>query len=144
MFLADDWQDYELIDTGRGEKLERWGKYILRRPDPQAIWPINVKTENWNKVDAYYHRSSRGGGNWEYITNLPNEWIIKYKDLSFKVHPTEFKHTGLFPEQGVNWDWIIEKVKGTKLSTKRNIKVLNLFAYTGGATVAAAYAGAEV
>jgi len=140
MLIADDWKDYELIDAGGGEKLERWGKYILRRPDPQAIWPISGDDKRWRNIDAHYHRSKSGGGKWEYVHNLPERWTISYKDLSFYIEPTGFKHTGLFPEQAVNWNWIIDKIKayGDKVS------VLNLFAYTGGATVAAAYAGAEV
>lgn len=144
VLVSDCWKDYELIDAGGGEKLERWGQYILRRPETQAIWPINEKAGFWNKADAYYRKNSKGVGNWEYSAKLPKEWIIKYKEFSFKVHPTNFKHTGLFPEQGVNWDWLIEKIEKNGLLAKRNIKVLNLFAYTGGATVAAAYAGAEV
>ncbi|HHY83771.1 MAG TPA: SAM-dependent methyltransferase [Clostridiales bacterium] len=138
MFLANEWKDYELIDTGSGEKLERWGKYILRRPDPQVIWPMS-SDKHWKRAHAHYHRSSTGGGEWEYFHELPSEWKITYKELTFHVKPMGFKHTGLFPEQAVNWDWIIEKIR----SRKAPVKVLNLFAYTGGATVAAAYAGAE-
>lgn len=140
MLLADGWKDYELIDTGGGEKLERWGKYILRRPDPQAIWPIRDKNGRWEKADAHYHRSSSGGGKWEYRTRLPETWSIQYKELRFKIEPTGFKHTGLFPEQAVNWDWMIDRIR----TAGKPVKVLNLFAYTGGASVAAAYAGAEV
>ena len=140
MLLADDWKDYELIDTGGGEKLERWGKYTLRRPDPQAIWPITGDEKAWRNVDAHYHRSSRGGGNWEYLRKLPSQWTVKYGELEFHVEPTGFKHTGLFPEQAVNWKWIEGRIK----NAERKISVLNLFAYTGGATVAAAHAGAEV
>lgn len=140
MLFADDWKDYELIDTGNGEKLERWGKYILRRPDPQAIWPIIGNTRQWEKADANYYRSKSGGGNWEYVHKLPEKWTISYKELKFFIEPTGFKHTGLFPEQAVNWKWIIDKIK----AYRGNVNVLNLFAYTGGATVAAAYAGAEV
>jgi 23S rRNA (cytosine1962-C5)-methyltransferase len=140
MLLADDWKDYELIDTGGGEKLERWGRYTLRRPDPQAIWPITGDEKAWRSVDAHYHRSSSGGGKWEYIKKLPPQWTVRYGELEFHVEPTGFKHTGLFPEQAVNWKWIMEKIKGAG----RKVSVLNLFAYTGGATVAAAYAGAEV
>ncbi len=140
MLIADDWKDYELIDAGGGEKLERWGKYILRRPDPQAIWPVCSEDSRWTNMDAHYHRSKSGGGSWEYIRNLPERWTIRYKDLSFYVEPTGFKHTGLFPEQAVNWNWIIDKIK----AYGGNVNVLNLFAYTGGATVAAAYAGADV
>jgi len=140
MLLADGWKDYELIDAGNGEKLERWGGYILRRPDPQAIWPISAGTEVWERADAHYHRSSSGGGRWEYIKKLPSRWTIKYGELSFYIEPTGFKHTGLFPEQAVNWDWIRDKIK----KSGRKINVLNLFAYTGGATVAAIHANAEV
>lgn len=140
MLLADGWKDYELIDTGNGEKLERWGKYILIRPDPQLIWPVNGNSKLWSKADAHYHRSSSGGGKWEFKRKLPERWQISYKGMSFHIEPTGFKHTGLFPEQAVNWDWIIDKIR----SAKRPIKVLNLFAYTGGATVAAAFAGASV
>ncbi|WP_010251338.1 class I SAM-dependent methyltransferase [Acetivibrio cellulolyticus] len=140
MLLADDWKDYELIDTGNGEKLERWGTYVLRRPDPQIIWPVNDNNGLWNKADAHYHRSTSGGGKWEYKRKLPERWKISYKGMSFHIEPTGFKHTGLFPEQAVNWSWMMDKIR----SSKRPINVLNLFAYTGGATVAAAYAGASV
>ncbi|SHK56542.1 class I SAM-dependent methyltransferase [Tepidibacter formicigenes] len=139
MLLADKWKDYELIDTGDGEKLERWGEYVLRRPDPQIIWPLDKEWSLWKNSHGHYHRSSKGGGQWEYKKHTPEKWTIKYKDLSFYIKPTGFKHTGLFPEQAANWDWIIEKIK----KANRPIKVLNLFAYTGGATVAAAYGGAE-
>ena len=139
MLLSNEWIDYECLSAGNGEKLERWGNVILRRPDPQAMWPI--KNSNlWNNIDAFYHRSNKGGGYWEYKKQLPDYWIIKYKDLKFKVSPTNFKHTGLFPEQAANWDFSINKIK----NSKRKIKVLNLFAYTGGATMAASYAGADV
>lgn len=140
MLIVDDWEDYELIDAGGGEKLERWGKYILRRPDPQAIWPIGDAGKLWERADAHYHRSRSGGGSWEYKRKLPQKWPVRYKGLSFFVEPMGFKHTGLFPEQAVNWKWIMDKIR----SRASNIRVLNLFAYTGGATVAAAYAGAEV
>jgi len=140
MLLADDWKDYELIDTGGGEKLERWGQYTLRRPDPQAIWPIAGNEKAWAGADAHYHRSSSGGGSWEYLKKLPQQWMIRHGELEFYVEPTGFKHTGLFPEQAVNWNWMEQKIKGAG----RKISVLNLFAYTGGATVAAAHAGAEV
>ncbi len=140
MLLADDWKDYELIDTGNDEKLERWGQYILRRPDPQIIWPIKEEKGLWAKADAHYHRSQSGGGQWEYRKKLPSRWKVSYRGLSFFIEPTGFKHTGLFPEQAVNWRWIIEKIQ----STPHKINVLNLFAYTGGATVASAYAGASV
>ncbi len=140
MLLADDWKDYQLIDTGNGERLERWGKYILRRPDPQIIWPLKEENSQWRNADAHYHRSSSGGGKWEYRSKLPGRWTLSYGKLSFYIEPTGFKHTGLFPEQAVNWRWIIEKIQ----AASRPVRVLNLFAYTGGATVAAAYAGAEV
>ena len=140
MLITEDWKDYELIDTGDGEKLERWGKYILRRPDPQIIWPLKNESEMWKKADAHYHRSQNGGGHWEQRRKLPERWSISYNGLSFHIEPTGFKHTGLFPEQAVNWKWMMEKIR----SASRPVSVLNLFAYTGGATVAAAHAGAEV
>lgn len=140
MLVADGWKDYELIDAGNGEKLERWGKYILRRPDPQVIWPPCLSSSAWEKADARYHRSRSGGGRWEYIRTLPERWTISYGELSFHIKPTDFKHTGLFPEQAVNWDWMMDKIR----KAARPVRVLNLFAYTGGATVAAAAAGAEV
>ena len=135
--ISDEWKDYECIDAGNGEKLERWGNIILRRPDPQAIW--NVDKSNW-KYDAFYHRSNKGGGYWEYKKNLPQEWNITYKNLTFKVSPTGFKHTGIFPEQATNWDFMIEKIS----KCQKKVKVLNLFAYTGGATMACSYAGADI
>lgn len=140
IFVADRWKEYELIDTGSGERLERWGDVILRRPDPQIIWPLEKETSKWKNADARYHRSSSGGGKWEFRRKFPERWVLRYEDLSFYIRPTGFKHTGLFPEQAVNWSWVIEKIRGAN----RPIKVLNLFAYTGGATVACAYAGAEV
>ncbi len=140
MLIADDWKEYELIDTGNGEKLERWGEIILVRPDPQILWPRQKDREAWDKADAHYHRSSKGGGSWKFRRDLPARWKISYDNLSFYVKPTDFKHTGLFPEQAVNWKWIIKKIK----EASRPVKVINLFAYTGGATVAAASAGAEV
>ncbi|MBP3920194.1 MAG: class I SAM-dependent methyltransferase [Bacilli bacterium] len=139
MRLTKDWKDYQLLDAGNGEKLESWNGIILRRPDPQAMWPI-TNGNNWNKVDGFYHRSEKGGGYWDFYKKLDNYWTVKYKELTFKVSPTNFKHTGLFPEQAVNWDFMIEKIK----KSNRPIKVLNLFAYTGGATMACSYAGAEV
>ena len=139
MFIADAWKDYEVIDTGDGEKLERWGRVILSRPDPQAIWPKQAP-EKWARADATYHRSSRGGGEWEFHKTLPEKWTVGYRDLKFYVHPTNFKHTGLFPEQAVNWDWMRERI-GTR---RGQPKILNLFGYTGGATVACARAGAHV
>lgn len=139
MIVANDWKDYELIDTSNGEKLERWGNVILRRPDPQIVWNTPMGKE-WKKVDGWYHRSNKGGGNWEFFTKLPETWNISYKDLKFVIKPMNFKHTGLFPEQAVNWEWMIDKIK----NANRPINVLNLFAYTGGASVACAYAGASV
>jgi 23S rRNA (cytosine1962-C5)-methyltransferase len=140
MQLADKWKDYELIDAGDGEKLERWGDYILRRPDPQAIWAKDINILDWKKADANYHRSKSGGGSWEYKTKVPVNWRISYEGLKFIIQPTGFKHTGLFPEQAVNWDWMIKKIN----DANRPIEVLNLFGYTGGATVACAYAKASV
>lgn len=140
MYLANEWKDYELLDTGGGEKLERWGGYILRRPDPQIIWPLQKETGMWKEAHAHYHRSSSGGGQWEEKVKLPERWTITYENLKFIIKPTGFKHTGLFPEQQVNWKWMMDKIR----SAGRPIKVLNLFAYTGGATVACASAGAEV
>lgn len=135
--VANEWQSYECIAAGDKEKLERWDKIILRRPDPNAMW--NTKKDNaWTKAAAIYHRSETGGGYWEFKQKLPEVWTINYKNLVFKVAPTNFKHTGIFPEQANNWDYIMNKIKG-----KKNIKVLNLFAYTGCATVAAAFAGAD-
>lgn len=140
MLVAGGWKDYELLDTGGGEKLERWGKIILRRPDPQAIWPVTGNEKIWASADAHYHRSSSGGGSWEYKRRIPDKWTIGYDKLSFYVEPTGFKHTGLFPEQAVNWNWMMDKIK----TRTGKVSVLNLFGYTGGATVACAYAGAEV
>lgn len=140
MWIAKDWKDYEVIDASKGEKLERWGNYILVRPDPQVIWDTPKLQKGWKKPNAHYHRSSKGGGEWEFF-DLPKQWDITYKDLTFNLQPFSFKHTGLFPEQAVNWDWFSERIKNVK---GRQIKVLNLFAYTGGATLAAAKAGAAV
>ncbi|MEG0026459.1 MAG: class I SAM-dependent methyltransferase [Bacilli bacterium] len=137
--VSSDWEDYECLDAGNGEKLERFGKILLRRPDPQAIWNINYNNY-WNNIDGQYYRSSKGGGYWQFNKQLPQFWTIKYKELLFKVAPTNFKHMGLFPEQAVNWDYMIAKIK----KSGRAIKVLNLFAYTGGATVACLKAGATV
>ena len=142
MFLADKWQDYEVLDCGGGEKLERWGDVYLRRPDPQAIWPARDPSL-WRKAQAHYHRSEKGGGSWEFFTKLPERWVIGYRDLQFYVRPTGFKHTGLFPEQAVNWDWMSGLVRERK-AQGREVRVLNLFAYTGGATMACAMAGAQV
>ncbi len=139
MKLSNEWTDYECIDAGGGEKLERFGDFIFRRPDPQAIWSV-IDYSKWDKIDGYYHRKSDGGGYWDFKTNLPEFWTIKYKDLEFKISPTNFKHTGLFPEQASNWDFIMDKIS----RETREIKVLNLFAYTGGATMAASCAGAKV
>ena len=139
MWLANDWQDYEVIDTSSGEKLERWGKYLLVRPDPQVIWNTSHDNPGWKKKNGHYHRSSKGGGQWEFF-DLPEQWQISYKGLNFQLKPFSFKHTGLFPEQAVNWDWFSELIR----NANRPIKVLNLFAYTGGATLAAAQAGAAV
>lgn len=139
MYIASGWKDYEVIDTGEGEKLERWGDILLQRPDPQAIWP-KQDIGLWRKADARYHRSARGGGEWEFLHKLPERWIVSYGNLRFYVRPTGFKHTGLFPEQAVNWDWMTGLIK----AAQRPIKVLNLFGYTGGATVACAGAGAAV
>lgn len=137
MRLSNEWKDYECIDAGNGEKLERWGKVIFRRPDPQAMWPVKYD-EDWKNVDGFYHRSTKGGGYWDFIKKLPDYWTVNYKNLTFKVSPTNFKHTGLFPEQATNWDFMMEKIS----SANRPIKVLNLFAYTGGATMACSKAGA--
>ncbi len=139
MWIADNWKDYEVIDTSSGEKLERWGDYFLVRPDPQVIWNTDKKHIGWKKPNGHYHRSNKGGGEWEFH-NLPEEWSITYRDLTFNLKPFSFKHTGLFPEQAANWDWFSSLIK----KADRPIKVLNLFAYTGGATVSAAKAGASV
>ena len=139
MWIADHWKDYEVIDTSCGEKLERWGRYILLRPDPQVIWKTEKNVPEWNRLNGHYHRSSKGGGEWEFF-KLPEEWTISYRELNFRLKPFSFKHTGLFPEQAVNWDWCSERIR----EAGRPVKVLNLFAYTGGATLAAASAGASV
>ena len=144
MWIANNWKDYEVIDTASGEKLERWGKYILVRPDPQVIWNTERKDHRWKKPNGHYHRSSNGGGEWEFF-KLPQEWDIRYNDLTFHLKPFSFKHTGLFPEQAVNWDWSASIIKGALAKDpSREIRVLNLFAYTGGATLSAAAAGAHV
>ncbi len=137
MWIADGWKDYRLLDCGEGCRLEQWGNYILSRPDPQAMWPRSAP-EKWSRAAGIYHRSSSGGGSWE-NRGLPESWKISYGELRFLIKPTGFKHTGLFPEQAANWDFITSKLKGRK-----NARVLNLFAYTGGATMAAALAGASV
>ena len=139
MWVSDKWRDYELIDCGRGEKLERWGDCILVRPDPQAIWDTAREDPLWRRPDARYARSSTGGGQWE-KKDVPQQWKIAYRDLTFQVKPMNFKHTGLFPEQAANWDFIDRMVR----NAGRPVNVLNLFAYTGGATLAAAAAGASV
>lgn len=135
---ADKWKDYSCLDAGNGEKLEQWKGVILRRPDPQAIWPMKESKE-WKRADAVYHRSKKGGGSWEYKKQLPESWTIDYKNLTFKVSPTGFKHTGIFPEQAVNWDWMQELISSHK---GEEIRVLNLFGYTGCATMACSEAGA--
>lgn len=139
MWIADNWKDYEVIDTSCGEKLERWGNYILVRPDPQVLWNTPKKVPGWKRMNGHYHRSSKGGGEWEFF-DLPQEWAIHYKELTFNLKPFSFKHTGLFPEQATNWDWFSDLIR----KADRPIKVLNLFAYTGGATLSAAKAGAQV
>lgn len=138
--LANDWKDYEILDMADGKKLERWGNIILNRPDPQIVWQEKSFPYKWNDVNSVYYRSKKGGGHWENEKDTPEAWQVKYKDLTFNIKQMGFKHTGLFPEQAVNWDYMIDKIK----NSKRKIKVLNLFAYTGGATVACAYAGADV
>ena len=139
MWIANDWKEYEVIDASCGEKLERWGKYTLVRPDPQVIWDTPKVSKGWKNMNAHYHRSKKGGGEWEFF-DLPQQWDLHYKHLTFHLKPFSFKHTGLFPEQAVNWDWFGDKIR----NAGRPIKVLNLFAYTGGATLAAAAAGAQV
>ena len=140
MIIANNWKDYEIIDMADGEKLEKWKDIILVRQDPQIIWKEKSFPKKWNEAMARYNRSNTGGGNWQYKKKVPASWQVNYKNLTFNIKPMGFKHTGLFPEQAANWDWMIEKIK----NAKRPIKVLNLFAYTGGATVACSYAGAEV
>ena len=141
MVIADKWKDYEILDASKGEKLERWGKYHLLRPDPQIIWDQGDLSKRYSSIiDAHYLRSSSGGGHWENLKTIPEDWIISYKDLKFNIKQMGFKHTGLFPEQAYNWDFMIKKIK----ESKRKVKVLNLFAYTGGATVACLSAGASV
>ena len=139
MWIADGWKDFEVLDTSRGEKLERWGTYLLVRPDPQVIWQTPKDHPGWKKRNGHYHRSSKGGGEWEFF-RLPEQWSISYRKLTFQLKPFHFKHTGLFPEQAVNWDWFSQKIR----QAGRPVKVLNLFAYTGGASLAAAEAGAQV
>ena len=139
MNLSDKWTDYEILATGNGMKLERFGNIILNRPDPQIIWN-KTNSPIWNTWDGYYHRSTKGGGYWEFKKKLPEYWTIKYRDLTFKVSPTNFKHTGIFPEQATNWDYITEKIKSCQ---EKEIRILNLFAYTGCATMVASHAGAD-
>lgn len=139
MWIADGWKDYEVLDTSNGEKLERWGNYTLVRPDPQVIWHTERKHPCWEKSNGHYYRSNKGGGEWTF-NGLPDEWSISYNDLQFHLKPFKFKHTGLFPEQAVNWEWVAAIIR----QARRPLKVLNLFAYTGGATLAAAKAGASV
>ena len=139
MWISDQWQDFELIDCSGGEKLERWGSYTVVRPDPQAIWQTPRNRSEWNRQGGHYKRSSTGGGKWD-RGNLPSDWTIGYKDLTFQVKPMNFKHMGLFPEQATNWDWAMEQIR----NADREISVLNLFAYTGAATVACLKAGASV
>lgn len=144
MKLANNWKDYEILDMANGEKLERWKDKILVRPDPQIIWNEKQFPDKWKNANARYDRSSTGGGHWEYKKALPASWQIKYKNLTFNIKPMGFKHTGLFPEQAVNWDWMMDKISKTIKEEKREVKVLNLFAYTGGATVCCLAAGASV
>lgn len=139
MWVAENWEDYEVLDTSKGEKLERWGDYLLVRPDPQVIWDTPRRDKGWKNFNGHYHRSSKGGGEWEF-RRLPEQWTIGYRDLTFNLKPFAFKHTGVFPEQAVNWDWFSAKIR----EANRPVKVLNLFAYTGGATLSAAAAGASV
>ena len=149
MWVAENWKDYQVMDCSAGEKLERWKNYILVRPDPQVIWNTPKMLKEWKKMNGHYHRSAKGGGEWEFF-NLPEEWTIHYmlpigKELTFHLKPFSFKHTGLFPEQAANWDWFSQKIAAArKKNPDKEIKVLNLFAYTGGATLAAAAAGASV
>jgi 23S rRNA (cytosine1962-C5)-methyltransferase len=137
--VAENWKDFELLDSGDGQKLERWGEQLLSRPDPQALWRKS-SPKRWLKADGVYHRDEKGGGHWEFKAPLPHSWQVSYGDLTFKVKPTDFKHTGLFPEQAINWDWAMAKVR----SAGRSISALNLFGYTGAASIALARAGAKV
>ena len=139
MWIADNWRDYEVLDTSKGEKLERWGDYLLVRPDPQVIWDTPREDVGWRRKNGHYHRSKKGGGEWEFF-DLPKQWTISYGELTFNLKPFSFKHTGLFPEQASNWDWFGDLIR----KANRPIKVLNLFAYTGGATLASVAAGASV
>lgn len=139
MKISNDWKDYRCLASGDGEKIEKWGNIILRRPDPQIIWNKS-NNDLWNCWDGFYHRSNKGGGNWEFKSKLPDYWTIKYKKLTFKVCPTNFKHTGIFPEQATNWDYIMDKISNYE---GNDMRILNLFAYTGCATMAASLAGAS-
>lgn len=139
MWIADNWKDYHVLDTRNGEKLERWGDYILIRPDPQVIWQTPPRRKEWKTPNGHYHRSKKGGGSWDFF-DLPETWQITYKSLTFNLKPFSFKHTGLFPEQAANWDWCGDLIR----NAGRPVKILNLFAYTGGATCAALSAGASV
>jgi 23S rRNA (cytosine1962-C5)-methyltransferase len=143
LLVADRWQDYQLLDCGDGMKQERWGSYTLVRPDPQIIWPRTGGETRWEDWDGYYHRSDTGGGKWEFRKNLPEHWTMRYGALTFRIRPTGFKHTGLFPEQAVNWDWFSEKIRAAR-AAGREVAVLNLFGYTGAAPVAGAAPGASV
>lgn len=145
MWIANNWKDYEVLDCSGGEKLERWGDYLLIRPDPQVIWNTPKNLKDWHKMNGHYHRSSKGGGEWEFF-NLPEQWTINYGSLTFNLKPFSFKHTGLFPEQATNWDWFSKIIRSEAINrpSDRPVKILNLFAYTGGATLAAAEAGATV
>jgi 23S rRNA (cytosine1962-C5)-methyltransferase len=144
MAIANSWQHYRLLDAGDGMKMEQWGKYTLVRPDPQVIWPRRAGPK-WESWDGFYHRSDKGGGSWEYRSKLPDSWNLDYASLGlrFRISPTSFKHTGLFPEQAINWEWCSERIKAAR-TAGREVSVLNLFGYTGGATCAAAKAGAQV
>ena len=147
MLVPTNWKDYELLDAGDGMRLERWKDFIFARPDPIALWPKSFSENEWQKADAYYIRSKTGGGKWHFRKELPEKWVMGYQDLKFWVRPTGFKHMGLFPEQAVNWEWMaykIQNAKGKMQNSNLKFKILNLFAYTGGATVACAKAGAEV
>jgi 23S rRNA (cytosine1962-C5)-methyltransferase len=140
MLVATGWKDYELIDAGDGERLERWGRWLLRRPDPQALWPKTAGSKVWKEVHGHYHRSNTGGGTWEFLAPIPEQWTIQYQALTFRLRLMGFKHTGLFPEQAVNWEWLMERIRARQTP----VRILNLFAYTGGASVVAASAGAAV
>ena len=144
MKIASEWKEYKILDMANGQKLEKWGNIVLSRPDPQIIWKEKSFPNKWKEINATYNRSKTGGGSWDFKKKLPNKWQIHYKNLTFNIKPMGFKHTGLFPEQAVNWDWMTDKIKVEKQKNNREIKVLNLFAYTGGATVACLSAGASV